>query len=100
MGRPAKRISHAICCQVLQQLLAIRVWHDRSLVLRKFLQRSWLRNDVATLPRRRRMGPVHGRRVGLQFRLRIWLGFGLSMGMDAISLRHLGFPSRIRLGLA
>src|SRR4051794_1899416 len=100
MGRPAKRISHPLCSQVLQQLLTIRVWHNRSLVLRKFLQRSWLRHDVATLPRRRGMGPVHGRRMGLQFRLRIRLGLGVSMGMDALSLRHLGFPSRIRLGMA
>ncbi len=100
MGRSAERISHALCCQVLQQLLAICVWHNRSLVLRKLLQRSGLWHDVATLSGGCGLGSLHGWRVGIQFWIWIRLGLRLSVGMDALPHRRMGFPARIRLGMA
>src|SRR5215472_5967405 len=46
------------------------------------------------------MGSVHGWILGLLSGMGLWLGFGLSMGMAALSLRKLEFRARIWMGMA
>jgi hypothetical protein len=69
-------------------------------LLRKLFQRTRVRNDVAALPGGRGVGPLYGWRVGVQSRIWVWVGIGVSVGLDALSLWKLGFSPRIWLGVA
>ena len=40
---------------------------------------------------KRRMGPVHGWRVGLLSGSGLYVGFSISVGMDTVSLRFMAF---------
>ena len=73
----------------LEQLFALLLRHQRPELLRQFLQRPRLRDDVAALPGRGRMGSVHEWRLELVSGSWIYLGIFLSLGLDAVSLRFL-----------
>src|SRR5438552_3694512 len=46
------------------------------------------------------MGPLYGRRLGVFPWRGVRMGIGVSVGLDALPLRHLGFSAWIWLGMA
>ena len=84
----------------LEQLFALRLWRQRPELLRKLFQCARLRHDVAALLCWGRLGSVHERRLDVVSRVWLYVGFRLSLGLDALPLRVLAIPSRLRLGLA
>ena len=59
-----------------------------------------LRNHVAALFCGRWLGSVHERRLGVLAGFRLWLGFRLSVGLDAVSLWNVGLSPHLWMGMA
>lgn len=55
---------------------------------------------MAALFRRRWLGSVHERRLGIRSRFWLWLGIGVPLGMDAVPLRCMDLFAQQRMGVA
>src|SRR5450432_440247 len=100
MGQAAKPLPAESQRQRPSKFNFLFVWVDRPQLLRELLQLARIRVDVAALFRRRWLGSFHGWSMGVLSRSRVWLGFCISLGMDALPFRQLGVYRGARLGVA
>ena len=78
--------------------LPLLLRHQRYELLRKFLLRVWRRLHVASVLCQCELESVWERRMGVLSERRLFLGFSLSMGLDTLPLRQLGFLPGIGWG--
>src|SRR5438477_436680 len=86
------------CSVIARPEFAICIRHERHGLLRK-LRELRLRIDVAALLRQRLLAAVLQRKLGMVSRRGLLVGFALSVGVDALSLRLMGLLRQRRLGM-
>src|SRR6476646_850619 len=75
------------------------IWHERSELLRRLVQRSRFRNNVAALFNRCWLGPLHGWILDVVPRGRLHICIRLPVGMDAVPVWKLGVRAGMGMGM-